>query len=123
LVEGLAGQVDWKEQARVHLAACRAGFNSTLNNPMIDDPRIHHVRYQDFVADPIATIQGFYRKYDVPFGPATESAMRNYLNNNRGDRYGKFRYSTDLIGVDIDALHAEFAPYRHRFGLDIEQRK
>jgi hypothetical protein len=89
---------------------------------MIDDPRIHHVRYQDFIADPVATVRAFYRKYGVPFGPATESAMRDYLNNNRGDRYGKFRYSTDLIGVDIDALHAEFEPYRRRFGLDIEQR-
>jgi hypothetical protein len=49
--------------------------------------------------------------------------MRDYLKNNRGDRYGKFRYSTDLIGADIDALHAEFAPYRKRFGLDIERRK
>jgi Sulfotransferase family len=123
LVEGLAGHVDWKEQARVHLAACRAGFNATLNNPMINDPRIHHVRYQDFIADPVGTIRGFYEKYALPFGPETEAAMRDYLKNNRGDRYGKFRYSTDLIGVDIDALHAEFAPYRRRFGLDIEQRK
>jgi Sulfotransferase family len=123
LVEGLTGRVDWKEQAAVHLAACRAGFNATLNNPRIDDPRIHHVRYQDFIADPVGTIRDFYRRSSVPFGSDTETAMRNYLKDNKGDRYGKFRYSTDLIGVDIDALHAEFAPYRKRFGLDIEQRK
>jgi hypothetical protein len=49
--------------------------------------------------------------------------MRAYLKNNRSDRYGKFVYSTDLIGEDIDALHAEFAPFRERFGLEIEQRK
>jgi Sulfotransferase family len=123
LVEGLAGRVDWKEQAAVHLAACRAGFQATLNNPRIDDPRIHHVRYPDFIADPVGTIRGFYRHGGVPFGADTEAAMRNYLKDNRSDRYGKFRYSTDLIGVDIDALHAEFAPYRERFGLDIEHRK
>jgi hypothetical protein len=123
LVEGLAGRVDWKEQAAVHLAACRAGFAATLNNPRINDPRIHHVRYQDFIADPISTIRTFYGKYAVPFGPGTETAMRDYLKKNKGDRYGKFRYSTDLIGVDIDALHAEFAPYRERFGLDIERRE
>jgi len=51
-----------------------------------------------------------------------EAAMRDYLESNKGDRYGKFRYSTDVIGEDIDALHAEFAPYRRRFGLEIEQR-
>jgi hypothetical protein len=122
LVEGLTGQVDWKEQARMHLAACRVGFKATLNNPMIDDPRIHHVRYQDFIADPVGTIGGYYRKYHVPFGSDTQSAMRDYLKNNKGDRYGKFRYSTDVIGVDIEALHVEFEPYRKRFDLDIEKR-
>jgi hypothetical protein len=122
LVEALAGHVDWKEQARVHLAASRAGFEATLNNPWVSDPRIHHVRYPDFIADPVGTIRGFYAKSGVPFGPETEAAMRNYLQTNRADRYGKFRYSTDVIGADIQALHAQFEPYRKRFGLDIERR-
>jgi hypothetical protein len=107
----------------MHLAASRASFNATLNNPFIDDPRIHHVRYPDFTADPVGTIRGFYEKYAVPFGPDTEAAMRGYLQNNKADRYGKFRYSTDVIGADIEALHAEFEPYRKRFGLEMERRK
>jgi hypothetical protein len=122
LVEALSGHIDWKEQARIHLAACRAGFQSTLNNPLVNDPRIHHVRYSDFVSDPVGTIRGFYQKCDVPFGPETEAAMRGYLQNNKADRYGKFRYSTDVIGADVAALHAEFEPYRKRFGLEIEKR-
>jgi hypothetical protein len=122
LVEALSGHVDWKEQARVHLAASRAGFQATLSNPLVNDPRIHHVRYPDFTADPVGTIRGFYEKCSVPFTPDTENAMRNYLKNNKADRYGKFRYSTDVIGADIAALQAEFAPYRQRFGLEIERR-
>ena len=50
-------------------------------------------------------------------------AMRDYLANNRADRYGKFEYSTDLIDADIEALHAEFAPYRQRFGCEIERKR
>jgi hypothetical protein len=124
LDEGLvAGHVDWQEQARVHLAATRAGLHRTLNEPMLDDPRIHHVRYTDFTADPVGTIRGFYEKAGVPFLPSTEARMRDWLKNNRGDRYGKFRYSADQLGVDIAALNAEFEPYRRRFGLDIEQRR
>ena len=53
LTEGLTGHVDWKQQAAIHLAANRAGIASALSNPLIDDPRIHHVRYPDFVADPV----------------------------------------------------------------------
>jgi hypothetical protein len=122
LVESLAGQVDWKEQSRVHLAASRAGFEGTLSNPLVNDPRIYHVRYPDFVAGPVGTIRGFYEKYSIPFGPDTEAAMRGYLRNNKADRYGKFRYSTQVIDADVDALHAEFEPYRRRFGLEIEKR-
>ena len=88
----------------------------------MNDPRIHHVRYPDFVHDPVGIIRGFYQKYGVPFGDDTETAMRNYLKHNRGDRYGKFKYSTDVIGEDIDALNREFEPYCKRFNLDIEKR-
>jgi Sulfotransferase family len=122
LTEGLTGRVDWQALARLHLAATRAGFKATLHNPLIDDPRIHHVRYPDFVADPVGTIRGFYEQAGEPFTAEAEAAMRDYLQNNRGDRYGKFRYSTEVIGEDVAALHAEFAPYRERFGLPIEQR-
>jgi len=123
LVQGLTGRVDWTEQARAQLAMCRAGFKSTLENPLVMDPRIHHVRYPDFVADPVSTIRGFYHRYGLSLGPDTENAMREYLKNNKGDRYGKFTYSTDVIGENISALHREFAPYRERFSLEIERRK
>ncbi|MCJ8156135.1 sulfotransferase [Sphingomonas sp. LaA6.9] len=122
LTEGLTGSVDIKAIAELHTRLGRAGFKATLDNPMIDDPRIHHVRYQDFVADQVGVIRKFYDFAGHELTAEAEAAMRNYLATNRGDRYGKFRYSTDLVDGDVDALHAEFAPYRERFGLDIEQR-
>lgn len=123
LTEGLTGAVDMAEQSRIHTALGRAGFHAILNNPMIDDPRIHHVRYQDFVADQVGTIRRFYAFAGCPWSAAAETAMRDYLARNKGDRHGKFVYSTDLIDGDIDALHEEFAPYRERFGIDIEKRR
>ncbi|MCY4425656.1 MAG: sulfotransferase [Halieaceae bacterium] len=122
LIEDLVGHVDWEQQAEVQLAATRAGFNNTLNNPWIDDPRIYHVRYPDFVTDPVGTIAGFYEYCGLSMSAAADRAMRDYLANNKSDRYGKFEYSTDLIRTDVAALHEEFTPYRERFGLDIEQR-
>ena len=102
--------------------AARRALASKGPNPLIDDPRIHHVRYQDLTADPIGTLRTFYGKYGIPFTDATEAAMRDYMANNRSDRHGKFRYSTDILNTDIDALHAKFAPYRERFGIDIDQK-
>lgn len=122
LTEAFSGHVDAKEQAAIHLAATRAGIRDTLNNPLVDDPRIFHVRYQDFIADPLAVIADFYQFSGIGMTAAAEQAMRDYLRNNKGDRYGKFVYSSAMIDADIDALNREFEPYRQRFGLEVEQR-
>ena len=123
IIEAIVGHVDWRAQAVQQLAGARASYGATMTNPLLEDPRIYHVRYTDFVADPVGTIRGFYKYAGAPFTSETEAAMRHYLANNKGDRYGKFQYSLDVIGEDIDALNAEFEAYRKRFGLDIERRK
>jgi hypothetical protein len=123
--EGIVGAIDLMAEARKHLELTRAGIANTMSNPMVDDPRIHHVRYGDFVSDQIGTIRGYYEFAGRRLTSEAETAMRGYLANNRGDRYGKFRYSTSLltdIGEDLDALHEEFRPFRERFGVEIETR-
>jgi hypothetical protein len=125
IMDGIVGAIDLQAEARMHLSMTRASIANTMSNPLIDDPRIHHVRYTDFVADPVNTIRGYYEFCGRPLTAEAEAAMRDYLKNNRGDRYGKFQYSTRLltdIGEDIDALHEEFAPFRKRFGVEIEKR-
>lgn len=122
LTEGLTGSVDLAEQARIHTALGRAGFHAVMDNPMMDDPRIFHVRYPEFMADRVGTIRNFYRFAGRELSDAAAEAMQHYLASNRGDRHGKFVYSTDLIDGDVEALHEEFAPYRARFGLGIERR-
>jgi hypothetical protein len=104
------------------LALSRASIQATMDNPMVNDERIHHVRYPDFISDPVGTIGDFYEHAGLTLNAAAESAMRDYLKNNRGDRYGKFHYSPDMIGVDINELNNEFASYRERYGLDVEIR-
>jgi hypothetical protein len=125
IAEGMVGDVDLHALAKMHLELTRAGVANTMSNPMVDDPRILHVRYTDFIADQVDTVRRYYEFAGRRVTPEAETAMRDYLVNNRGDRYGKFRYSTQLlvdIGEDLDALHAEFRPFRERFGVEIENR-
>jgi hypothetical protein len=125
ILDGIVGPIDLKAEARAHLAMTRASIANTMSNPLIDDPRILHIRYTDFVADPVGMVRRYYEFAGRPFTAAAEQAMRGYLKNNRGDRYGKFHYSTKLltdIGEDIDALHEEFSSFRARFGVEIEKR-
>jgi hypothetical protein len=109
----------------MHLALTRAGIANTMSNPLTDDPRILHIRYSDFVSDQIATVRRYYAFGGRELTPVAETAMRNYLADNKGDRHGKFRYSTALltdIGENLDALHEEFRPFRERFGVEVENR-
>jgi hypothetical protein len=124
LDEGSTGRPqDWKAAAAYWLEISRASIRAGLESPHLDDPRVHHVRYADFKADPAGVIRDFYERAGKPFTPEFEAAIRAYLASNRSDRYGKFEYSLDLIGEDVDALNAEFAPYRQRFGLEIETKR
>ncbi|MBV9721330.1 MAG: sulfotransferase [Mycobacterium sp.] len=125
ITEGMLGPVDLHAEAKKHLELTRASIANTMSNPMVDDPRIMHVRYTDFTADHVDTVRRYYAFSGRELTSGAEWAMRDYLANNRGDRYGKFTYSTKLladIGEDLEALHAEFQPFRERFGVEIENR-
>ena len=125
ILDGIVGPVDLRALARDHLAMTRAGVANTMTNPLVDDPRILHVRYTDFVADPVGTVGRFYEFSGRDLTADGEGAMRTYLAENRGDRHGKFRYSTSLltdIGADLAALHDEFRPFRERFDVEVENR-
>ena len=125
IMDGIVGPIDLVAEAKMHLARTRASIANTMANPLAGDPRIHHVRYTDFVADPVGIIAGYYAFAGRNFTPQAEAAMRAYLADNKGDRHGKFHYSTQVltdIGEDIAALNAEFAAFRERFGVQIENR-
>ena len=95
-----------------------------MDNPLLDDPRIHHVRYPDFVADPVGTIRGFYEFADRPLTAAARGGDARLPRQQQGRplRQVQLLDAADRIGEDVDALHEEFAPYRERFGVDIEKR-
>ena len=125
ILEGIVGPVDLHAEAKKHLEMTRAGITNTMADPLVADPRILHVRYTDFIADPVNTARRFYEFCGRQLTTQAESMMRTYLAENRSDRYGRFKYSTTVltdIGVDIDALHDEFRPFRERFGIGIEKR-
>jgi hypothetical protein len=125
ILDGIVGTVDLRAAAKMHLDLTRESIANTMTNPMVDDPRILHVRYADFIADQVETVRRYYEFCGRSLSADAESAMRAYLRDNPGDRHGKFRYSTKLltdIGEDLDALHEEFRPFRERFGVDIEKR-
>lgn len=125
IMEGIVGRIDLAAEARIHVERTRMSIANTMSNSLTHDPRVHHVRYSDFTADPVGTVRGYYAFAGRDFTPQAETAMRVYLATNKGDRHGKFHYSTQVLvdaGYDLDALNEEFRPFRERFGVEMEKR-
>ena len=125
IMEGIVGKIDLAAEARMHVERVRASIANTMANPLVHDSRIHHVRYSDFVADPVETLRRYYYFAGRDLTPEAEAAMRGYLAGNRPDRHGKFEYSSKVLtdaGYDLAALNEEFRPFRERFGVEIEAR-
>ena len=76
-----SARIDWNAYALAQIESSRSNFHAYLDDPFVDDPRIHHVRYRDFVADPVAAIAGFYELAGSAFTPKAETAMRDYLGD------------------------------------------
>jgi hypothetical protein len=123
IFEGIAGSVDRAAFARATVEICVRNFRTAAENPLAADPRIHHIRYQDFVADPVPVIRELYDRIGLDFTDAFETAMRTWLAENPSGRFGRFSYSEDALGVDIDGLDRALDPYRERFGVPRERRK
>jgi hypothetical protein len=113
------GGMDWRQFARGYIQATRAGIDRVLADPMVDDPRIVHLRFEDLAKDPIATLRRIYNKFDLPYSADLEQLMRTWLDDpgHCSDRYGRYPYSLQQFGLEREAVARMFADYSERFGL------
>jgi hypothetical protein len=61
-----------------------------MTHPLVDDARILHVLYTDFIADQVGVVRHYYDFCRRNLTAEAETTIRDYLANNRGDRHGKF---------------------------------
>jgi hypothetical protein len=117
IYEGITGHADRAAAAPGHVAGMRAKIGDVMGNPAVDDPRILHVAYHDFVGDPAGTIGRVYDRFGIGFDDSYGARIGAWLAGNRSDRYGRFSYSVDALGVDVEGLYREFAAYMERFDV------
>jgi hypothetical protein len=118
-IKGYEGSCDQELLAR-HTSEAIAGiYNAVVDDPMINDPRVIHIRFQDFMADHAGTIGSVYEQAGLDFTPAFEAGIRDWLASpdNKSDRYGKFHYELSDYGVDAAKLAPKFERYIERFDL------
>ena len=114
-----SGKTDWKAYARATVEGIKAGLDCVLSSPLIDDPRVVHINFNELTSDPIGCVRQVYERGRLPFTAEFATRMRAWLNDpeNRADRYGRYGYSLEPFGLEADWVREQFAPYIRRFEL------
>jgi len=86
-----------------------------VDRDSLDPATSMDVRFDDFVADDLATARQVYDLAGEPVTPAVEAAMAGFLASHQRDRHGRIDYRAEDIGLDVDDLRRRFAGYTERF--------
>ncbi|MCB2061312.1 MAG: sulfotransferase, partial [Novosphingobium sp.] len=109
-----------EQTAKMLAEGMRMGLDSVLANDLIDDPRIMHLPFREITADPIGVIRQIYGQQGREVSTDFEDRVRAWLDapENAVDRYGRYPYSYEALGLERAAIEELFADYSKRFGLD-----
>ena len=111
---------DIRTNARLHLEMFRPGLEAVMGQELVDDPRVKHLDFRTLTADPMQCIRDIYDELglQVPDEFATRVSAWLAAPENQVDRYGRYPYSYEALGLDRAEVEEVFAPYSKRFGLD-----
>jgi hypothetical protein len=78
------------------------------------------VLFQDFVANPMATVASIYEHLGIELTPEAEKAMRAFLAANPQEKHGGHKYSFADTGLDAGLLRERTRSYQEYFGIPEE---
>ncbi len=78
---------------------------------------IHHLHYDALMRDPVGEMRRLYARFDEPFTPAAESAMKALLAGNPKGKHGRHVYSLEEFGLTEAQVRGHFRAYCERFGI------
>jgi hypothetical protein len=123
--EGVTGApVDRKIIGPMFLQMYKSMLEAGLASPVADHPDTYHLRYAEFILDPVGEIERLHRHYDLPFADDARDAMKAWYDDpgNRGDRHGRSAYDLTDFGMSAEQIDGELKEYRDRFDIPYEVR-
>lgn len=78
--------------------------------------RVHHVAYDDLLADPVGVVAGIHAFVGLDFGAGEEERLREAEAEAPQHRFGRHVYDAADFGLTADRLAAAFADYRAERG-------
>ena len=123
--EGVTGApVDRTVLGPMFLGMYKQMLEAGLASPVAEHPDTYHLRYADFIDEPVGQIEKLHRHYDLPFGEDARAAMRAWFDDpaNSGQRHGRSAYDLADFGMSEEQIDAELSEYRKRFDIPYEGR-
>jgi hypothetical protein len=82
-----------------------------------------HVRYEDFMTDPIGAVRSVYAAFGVDLDPTVEQRMCRFLADRPKDALGTHRYSFADLHLDPAEERRRFERYQRWFAVPMEGMK
>ncbi len=115
--------VDAAAIGAAHAQRYRASFARLLDwtdAGALPGARLHHSRYADFLADPIAVAAGLYERFGLALPPEQRERLRAAFAARPRDEHGEHEYHFDALGLERSVWRERFRAYQQRFGVPDE---
>ena len=99
----------WADRVELMLRACVRDRDRLPADTSLD------IRFDDFMADDLATARLVLEMADVPTTADAEVAMTAYIDGHKRGRLGRIDYQPADVGLDLEELRSRFAFYCERF--------
>ncbi len=98
---------DTRRHSLAHLDLYCADAERYLEARKAHEGAIHDVHYTDFMADPVDTVLGIYRRFGVRVPDGHDETLSKYLRENPKGKHGRHRYGLADFGVsETEVLNA-----------------
>jgi hypothetical protein len=75
------------------------------------------LHFHEIASDALGCVRRVYAHFELPFSPAHEQRVREYLAANPREQHGQHRYTLAGFGLMEAEVDAAFADYCARFGV------
>jgi hypothetical protein len=79
------------------------------------ESRFYDVRFDEFVADPMAVARRIYDHFELPMPDEALQAMRHYVEQNPKGKHGAHSYDLERYGLSEDIVQERLREYIDRF--------
>ncbi len=87
---------------------------------LLPDDRTVDVRFHEFMADDLATVEHIYEVAGQPFTAAARAAMAAFMADHPRGKFGTVVYQPEVLGIDVAGQRRDLASYVERFGVELE---